>query len=490
VAVTSNRWVSGTSHPRRWAILAVVLAVEVMDLLDGTVVSVAIPSIKSDLSASSGAVQWIVGGYSLAFAMGLVTGGRLGDIVGHRRTFLFGSAGFVLASMVCGFAPSTGWLIVARLVQGLAGAIAVPQGFGILRSVFAPDEQQKAFALFGPVIGLSAVLGPIIGGLLVDSGLFGQTWRTVFFVNLPVGLAACIGAYFLLPESRSEHPPRLDLVGTVLVSAAAGLLVYPLIQGREAGWPWWTWACFAASAVTITAFGAWIRARERAGADPLVTPSLFAKRAFNSGLGVMFVFFGGMSGVLLAFTLYLQLGQHFSAIHAGLTLAPWSFGLALGATLSGAVLGPKFGRLTLQAGTAVVGIGVALVLWAVHTHPLTSTTWWLLGPLAVWGIGMGLFVAPAFDIIIAGVTDEESGSASGLLNASQQLAGAVGVAVLGTIFFGVLGSRGYASAFERVLTIEIGLTVLIVLVSPLLPRRVRETSPEQEPELIGASPAA
>jgi EmrB/QacA subfamily drug resistance transporter len=487
VATPSSPWVPGASHPRRWAILAVVLAVEVMDLLDSTVVGVAIPSIKADLSASAGGVQWVVGGYSLAFAMGLVTGGRLGDIVGHRRTFLLGSAGFVLASMLCGFAPSTSWLIVARLIQGLAGAIAVPQGFGILRSVFAPEEQQKAFALFGPVIGLSAVLGPIIGGLLVDSGLFGQTWRTVFFVNLPVGAAAFIGAYFLLPESRSPHPPRLDLVGTVLVSAAAGLLVYPLIQGREAGWPWWTWACFAGSAASLAAFVAWIRARDRAGADPLVTPSLFRKRPFNAGLGIMFVFFGGMSGVILAFTLYLQLGQHFSAIHAGLTLAPWSFGLAVGAALSGSILGPKFGRITLQAGVAVNGLGVALVLWTVHSHPLSSTTWWLLGPLAVWGIGMGLFVAPAFDIILAGVQDEEAGSASGVLNASQQLSGAVGVAVLGTIFFSVLAAKGFTPAFERVLTIDIGLTVLILLLSPLLPRRAREPVPDQQPELVGAA---
>src|SRR5690349_16488291 len=203
-------------HPRRWAILALILAVEVMDLIDGTIVNVASPAIRESLSASLSALQWIAGGYALTFAIGLVTGGRLGDIFGRRRMFLIGVAGFTLASVLCGAATSPGMLIGFRLVQGLFAATMIPQGFGIVKQVFPTNELPKAVGMFGPVIGGSAVLGPVIGGLLVDGNLFGSGWRMVFLVNLPVGIAALVGGYRLLPESRAEGRPTLDLPGAVL----------------------------------------------------------------------------------------------------------------------------------------------------------------------------------------------------------------------------------------------------------------------------------
>lgn len=473
------------SQPRKWLILAIVLCVECMDLLDSTVVNVATPHIRKDLGASTSAIQWIAGGYALALAVGLVTGGRLGDIVGHRKTFLAGTAGFVIASLLCAVAPSTGLLIAARLLQGLTCALVLPQGFGIIRSTFSGEDSQQAFAVFGPVIGLSAVLGPIVGGLLVDADVAGQDWRTVFLVNVPIGVVALYGAFRLLPESKETDPPTLDVVGTVLIGLVAGLLVYPLIQGREAGWPWWTWTMFAAAAVFLAAFVLWVRAKDE---DPLVTPSLFAKQQYDAGLGIMFLFFGGLSGVMLVMTLYMQLGQHFSAIHAGLSFAPWSLAMAVGAGLSGAVLGPKYGRTVLQAGAAVCAVGNVLLVWAIHEHPLTTTTAWFAGPLVVYGLGMGLFVAPAFDIVLASVSDEETGSASGVLNANQQLAAAVGVAVMGTIFFGALTGRGFVVAIERVLWVQVAVIAAILLVSPLLPRRAREEAPATHGALPLADP--
>ena len=211
-----------------------VLAAECMDLLDGMIVNVAAPAISRDLGASSTGLQWMVGGYALTFAIGLITGARLGDIYGRRRLFLIGVAGFTASSVLCGLAPTTGTLIAARLVQGLFAALLIPQGFGIIRQVFPPDEIGKAFGLFGPVIGLSAVLGPVLGGALVDLDILGAGWRTIFLINVPLGLAALVGAARLLPESRAERPPTLDLLGAALVSLGAALLIYPLIQGREA----------------------------------------------------------------------------------------------------------------------------------------------------------------------------------------------------------------------------------------------------------------
>src|SRR3954463_7696379 len=288
-------------HPRRWLILAVILIVECMDLLDGTIVNVAAPSIRVDLHASLSALQWVAGGYALTFAIGLVTGGRLGDIFGRRRLFLIGLAGFTGASALCGGAGSPEVLIGLRLVQGAFAAIMIPQGFGILRQAFPPDEIQKAFGLFGPVIGLSAVLGPIVGGALPDGDLFGLGWRAIFLVNVPIGLIALAGGIKLLPESRASERPTLDLGGAALVTLAMGLLVYPLIQGRQAGWPAWAFISMAASGLALLAFVVLERRRERDGVSPLVTMSLFGKRAFSAGLACALEFFAGMIGLMLTF---------------------------------------------------------------------------------------------------------------------------------------------------------------------------------------------
>jgi EmrB/QacA subfamily drug resistance transporter len=455
-------------HPKRWLILALILAVECMDLLDGTIVNVAAPSIRAELDASLSALQWIAGGYALTFAIGLVTGGRLGDIFGRRRLFLVGLAGFTTASALCGAADSPETLIALRLVQGVFAAIMIPQGFGILRQAFPPDEIQKAFGLFGPVIGLSAVLGPILGGALTDGDLFGLGWRAIFLVNVPIGLIALVGSVRLLPESRAEQRPTLDLGGAALITLAMGLLVYPLIQGREAGWPAWTFVSIGASALALTAFVRLERSRERQGVSPLVTMSLFRKRAFSAGLATALVFFAGMIGLMLTFSLYLQLGRGFSAIHTGLTLIPWSLGTAVGAGLGAGLLGPRFGRRTLHAGLLVMLLGVVGLLLVADDG---ASSWAFAGPELVAGIGMGAMLAPLFDFVLAGVGDDEVGSASGVLNAMQQLGGALGIAVIGTIFFSI---DGFTDAFHGSLWIEVGVLVLTAGLVALLPLRARE----------------
>jgi EmrB/QacA subfamily drug resistance transporter len=458
-------------HPRRWLILALILAVECMDLLDGTIVNVAAPSIRADLGASLSALQWVAGGYALTFAIGLVTGGRLGDIFGRRRLFLIGLAGFTGASALCGAAGSPEVLIGLRLVQGAFAAIMIPQGFGILRQAFPPDEIQKAFGLFGPVIGLSAVLGPIIGGALTDGDLFGLGWRAIFLVNVPIGMIALAGSLRLLPESRADERPTLDLGGAALVTLAMGLLVYPLIQGREAGWPAWTFISMSASAIALLAFVLLERRRERDGVSPLVTMSLFRKRAFSAGLACALVFFAGMIGLMLTFSLYLQLGQGFSAIHTGLTMVPWSLGTAVGAGLGAGLLGPKFGRRTLHAGLAVMLVGVFGLLLVADDG---ASSWAFAVPELLAGIGMGAMLAPLFDFVLAGVDDDEVGSASGVLNAMQQLGGALGIAVIGTVFFSIAGSTGFLDAFHGALWIEAGVLLVTAGLVGLLPLRARE----------------
>jgi EmrB/QacA subfamily drug resistance transporter len=461
-------------HPRRWLILAIVLVVECMDLLDGTIVNVAAPTIRSDLGASTTALQWIVGGYALALAVGLVVGGRLGDLFGRRRLFMIGIVMFTLSSLLSGIAPNTELLIVFRLTQGLAAALMIPQGFGIIRSAFSTEDLPKAFGVFGPVIGLSAVLGPIVGGALVGADLLGTGWRLIFLINLPLGILAFVGALRVLPESKTSGATEMDWRGAVLVGLAAGLLVYPLIQGREADWAPWTFAMMAASLGVVGLFAWYQRRREQTGRDPLITMSLFAKRAFSSGLGVVVLFFGAFVGLMLAVTLYMQLGLGFSAIHAGLSLGPLCFGMAIGATLSGGVLTPRFGRRVLHAGFAVLIAGVAATYAVIDAHGMVVTSWQLAGPLLLAGLGVGLVVAPLFGFILAAVDDEEVGSASGVLNALQQLASAIGVALLGTVFFAALPSPGYVDGLEQVLLLVVGLTVAAMLLALLLPRHPRE----------------
>jgi EmrB/QacA subfamily drug resistance transporter len=465
----------------------VVLAAECMDLIDSTVVNVAAPQIAHQFHATSTSLQWIVGGYPLAIAVGLIIGGRLGDLVGRKKMFIIGASGFVIASLLCGLTPNTGVLILARLIQGGFAAMMLPQGFGILREVFPPEEQQQAFAIFGPVIGFSAVLGPIIGGSLIDWNLLGSGWRLVFLVNVPLGIAAIIGAVRLLPASKPDHSIKLDLVGTALVSGFAVLLVYPLIQGREYGWPWWTYASMAAGIALLAAFAVQQRRRDAAGLAPLVTPSVFSHRGYSAGLVFAMVFFAGVGGTLLCATLFLQLGQGFTPIHAAVCTVPLSVGLVVGAALSGGLLGPKFGRLTLQAGIVVGSVGWILVLLALRGHATIGFVDLMPG-LFVAGAGFGLVVAPMFDIILASVTDAETGSASGVLNAGQQLASSIGVAVLGTVFFDAIVGGDFHKGLSRTLLVQVAMMVVLLALSPLLPRFAREPAaePDAGADLIAA----
>jgi EmrB/QacA subfamily drug resistance transporter len=461
-------------NPLRWWILWVILAVEVMDLLDGTIVNVALPTIHTSLGASASQLQWVAGGYALTFAIGLVTGARLGDVIGRRRMFLLGVAGFTLSSALCSLAWSPGALIAFRLLQGLCAAAMIPQGFGIVRDAFPADELGKAFGAFGPVIGGSAVLGPVIGGALVDADLLGTGWRLIFLVNVPLGLAALAGGARLLPESRLAVRPSIDGLGAAIISVSIGLLVYPLIEGRELGWPAWTFAMLAAGAVGLVLFGFVERRRERSGRSPLVTTTVFARPAFSAGLATAFVFFTGMIGLMFTFSLYLQAGNGYSAVKAGAAFIPWAVGTAIGAGVGAAVLAPRFGRVVLHAGIGVMALGIAATLVVVAgAEGARVSIWSLVVPLLLAGTGMGAILSPLFSFVLAGVDDDEVGSASGTLNATQQLAGATGVALIGSLFFSVVSRHGFGVAFHTCLWVQLVALAVCALLVFRLPKQPR-----------------
>jgi EmrB/QacA subfamily drug resistance transporter len=423
-------------NPLRWFVFAVVVAADVMDLMDSTIVNVAGPSIRAALGGSASTLQWLSAGYTLAFAVFLITGARLGDMFGRRRLFLIGSAGFTLMSAACAAAPSTTVLIVLRALQGGFGALMIPQGFGMLKESFDEDEMSKVFGAFGPMMGLSALAAPILAGVLVEANLWGIGWRLVFLINVPIGIAAFAGAARVLPRTVAHPGIRLDTGGMLLIGAALTAIIYPLIQGRTAGWPAWTFAMLGAGALLLGAFVLWER---RHHGDPLIEPGLLANRTYTSGILVALAFFGAFGGLILCLSLFTQLGEGFTPIHAGLALIPMVVGMLAGMGAGMTLIG-RLGRHLLHLGVAVVAagtIGLALTV----TGAETVSAWDLAPSLIAIGLGLGASIGQLFDFILAGVSMDEVGSASGVLEAAQQLASALGVAVLGTIFFSAFGGH-------------------------------------------------
>jgi EmrB/QacA subfamily drug resistance transporter len=415
-------------HSRRWWLLGLVIAADVMDLVDSTVMTIAAPSAQRALGGGPALLQWLSAGYTLAFGVLLVVGGRLGDRFGRRRLFLLGAVGFTLASAVCALAPDAALLVAARLLQGACGALMIPQGLGILTAVFDDDERPAAFGTFGPVMGLSAVLGPVVSGALVALDPTGIGWRLVFCVNLPIGLAVVAGARSWMPHDTPDPGVRLDWLGAVLVAAGCGLLVAPLIQGPESGWPAWSFALLAAAVVAFVGF-AW---RQRRAAAPILVPSLLRSRTYVAGLATVIVFTSGMGGLLLVYSLHLQLDRQVSPLVAGLAVAPLAVGIAVSAVLAPR-LGRKLGRGVLLLGLGVEALGaLGLAGAAALAVPLAV----LALPVLVVGLGLGAVFGPLFSTVLSGLAPDEVGSASGSLEAVQQIGTALGVAVLGTVYLG------------------------------------------------------
>ena len=466
---------------RRWLGLTAVLAATLMDLLDSTVVNIAAPSIHRSLGGSTAALQWFAAAYTLALAAGLLVGGRLGDMYGRRRMLLGAAVAFTAASVACAFAWSPESLIGARAVQGLLAAMMVPQTFGLIRELFPGKEMSKAFALFGPAIGLSTILGPVVAGVLVNANLFGTGWRSIFLINLLLGAYTVVVGRRVLPYSAPSAPgARLDLLGALLGGAGMTMLIYPLIEGRESGWPAW---CFAMMAGSLPMFALFVLrqrrlAAPRRGGSPLIDLGVFRNRSYTSGLVFILAFFGVVVGFSLGFGLFLQLGLGYSAMHASLTSTSMAVGAFVGSALSG-TLGAKLGRRILHLGLAVMGVGTVGFLLVLDHAGAGVTGWDMTAPLVVYGLGMGAIFVPLFDLILGDVRMDQLGSASGVLECVQQFGAALGVAVLGTVFFNAFGAHELADAGPAVHAakligdIALGLTALAFLLVFQLPRHAQ-----------------
>jgi EmrB/QacA subfamily drug resistance transporter len=437
-----------TAKQKKIALFIVAFAF-VMDLLDSTIVNVAIPSIQNNLGASYATIQWLVAGYALTFALLLITGGRMGDVFGYKKLFLFGVCGFTVASLLTGIAPNPGFLVAARLLQGAMAALMVPQVMSLMQVMYKPEERSSIMGLFGMLGGLAASLGPIIGGLLIKANIFGWDWRPIFLINLPVGIFALLAGIKYLPEGKSEHPLHLDIKGTFLIIVALSLLVFPLIEGRDLDWPVWSLLMMAASIPALFLFGWYENRKHKRDKSALVVPSLFSKRTFVSGLILNVILESVMIGYFLTVTLVMQIGLGYSPIKAALTGIPTAFGMSFSFIVLGQKLIRKFGRYVISIGCLLFASGLIYTTWLITHYGLSTHPWQFIPGLFCTGMGLALIMAPIFSAALQDVDPSHAGSASGVLNAVQQVGGAIGIAVIGVIFFGQLTHNAYRS-FESV----------------------------------------
>ena len=478
LALASRRTEAGPD-PRRWAALVVMLLAAFMNLLDVSIVNIAVPSIQRGLHASYADVQWTLAGYALSYALVLITGGRLGDTYGRKRLFLIGVTGFTAMSVLCGAAQSPGMLIASRVAQGAMGALMIPQVLSVIQVSFPAAERIKALAAFGVTAGLGAVSGPLLGGLLTSHSLLGLGWRSIFMINVPVGVIAVAASLVLVRESRAPRPPRLDPAGVLLLSGALVLLLYPLVEGQQVGWPAWTYLMMALSGPVLAVFVGYERLKARRDGSPLVELRMFARRGFAAGMGIAMVVFLGVASFGLVLTLFLQQGLGFSPLHAGATFIPFSLGLFV-ASGAAARLEPRFGRGVTMTGALIMAAGMAALIGIVHHFGTAVTTWDLTPALVVAGLGLGTVIAPLANVVLADVAVQDAGSASGVLNTGFQLGNSIGLALMGVVFIdrisigpGRSAPDAFAAAVTHALWFQVGAFVLAFLLMLALPSRTR-----------------
>ena len=456
---------AGGLHPL--GVLAL-LAGAFLPIMDFFITNVALPSIDASLHASASSLELVIAGYGVAYASLLVLGGRLGDRYGRHRIFLGSLATFVLASLGCGFAPSVSALIAARIVQGATAALLIPQVLATVHHTLAGERKSRALALYGATSGIAAVVGQLVGGLLVSADIAGTTWRPIFLVNVPIGLTVLLVAVRIVPNTRSPHPVGIDLPGTLLFASTLTALLVPLTEGHSLGWPWWTWLLIAIAALLGRATYIVEKRAEARGEVPLLPPSLLRLPSMSRGLVMVLIFSIGFGSFMFVFALTVQNGLHADALHGGLAILPMAVLFLLGSLVSAKVIS-RFGRGALTGGALVQLGGLAsLVTVLVTTWPQVSL-WAMAAPLALVGAGQSMLFAGLFRSVLSDVPTHLGGIGSGVLITLQQSGLALGVATLGTLYIS-LAPHGISRAFAIVECVQMGIVALLALGAAMLPR--------------------
>lgn len=454
-AITAPSSESHRLSSRQLVILAVVILADVLDLMDSTITNIGAPSIVRELGGGESLVKWLGAAYALALGTLLVVGGRLGDRYGKRRTFLIGIAGFTLASLACGLALTPAMLVGARLVQGAFGALLIPQGISILITSLRREQFPTVFSVFGPVLGASAVLGPIVAGFIIHANIAGLTWRPMFLINLVLGSVGFIAAVFALPKDDPHGDQQIDGIGAGLLGLGMLGLIYGLIQGSTDGW---TSAPLVSIAVGVIGFVGFAL-RQRLAKNPLILPGLFKNRGFTSGLILGLAYFAAVNGFAYVISLFFQLDLGLTSLEASFALSPLMIGI-IGASFFARPLIPKLGRTLVVIGLVITLVGALVFLVTMLSLHDAVNAFWTIPAILLLGVGMGTCFSSIYDVAIGDVAPEEAGSASGSLSAVQQLAAAIGSAVVTTVYFGQAALHGGSEA----VTVSVVVVAAIVAV--------------------------
>lgn len=460
-----------------------------MDLMDSTITNVALPAIGADLGANPAQLEWTLAGYVIAFATLLITGGRLGDVFGRRRVFVIGVAGFTVASLLATFAQSGDVLVATRIVQGGFAGIMVPQVLSTIQVMFSPEERGPILGITGALGALGAVAGLLLGGTLVTANAFGMGWRGIFLVNVPIGVILIVAAVLVVPNSRSEHPLRLDLLGVLLGALAVFLVVFPLTDGRQAEWAGWIWAMLAAAPFAIVAFVIHQKRRLAADGSALLPMHLFHDHGFSAGLIVQVLSSIGNGGYALILLFYVQQALGFTALSAGFTIFPIAVGSVIATGLA-VPLAQRFGKSLVMVGGLVQAGAFAWAIVAVEVRGASLSGWDLVLPLGMAGVGMMLLMMPLMGITLATVPTTDAGAASGTLTTFGQVGMALGVAIAGAIYFGTVADHASQAVAQQAvmsgLIVPVAAYVLAGVAALTLPRKVgsRESESTPEPALV------
>ncbi|WP_051792578.1 MFS transporter [Amycolatopsis jejuensis] len=450
---------------RRWWALGVAILAVLVDMIDNQIVTVALPTIQRDLGAADAGLQWISAGYALGFALTLITGARLGDRFGYVRLFLAGMTVFTLASLGAGLAGNPEVLIAARVVQGIGSGLMVPQVLSFIHTRFQGAEQAKAMGLYAVAFPLGGLAGPLLGGLLTEADVFGTGWRAVFLVNVPIGVLAVAGALLTMPRDHRVAHHRFDVRGLLLLTVALVALFFPLVQGRELGWPGWTIAVMVASAPL---FGLFLAAQRSSSREPLIAPELLRSKRLLATQAVLFIVNASIA-VFFVLTLHLQQALGYSPLQAALTFLPATIGVVAGNMLAFR-LGARLRRVltAVALGILLASLVAIAVLALVLGTGLNALA--LLVPAIAFGLGMGAALGSLFGAYLAQVPPELAGSGSGVMNTTVQLGTATGIALFGTVYFGLL-PHGSAAATGWALLGAAGLLAAGLALTAFLPGR-------------------
>lgn len=450
-----------------WLGLSILLLAGFVTIFDLFVINVAIPSMQAELGASLSQIGFIVAGYELAFGVLLVTGGRLGDLYGRRRLFIVGMAGFTVASLLCGIAPTVEILIGARVAQGLAAALLFPQVYASIRVNFSGDDGRRAFGFLGMTLGLAAIAGQILGGFLVEANILDLGWRTIFLINVPIGIFAMAMARFV-PETRAPERPSLDWTGVALVSLGLTLLLVPLVEAPTHGWQLWSFLALAGAAILLIAFYRHQERRRVAGHQPLVDMVLMRRPRFAQGGLLVLLIYSTASSFFLCFALLVQTGFGLSPFEAGSVFVPCSIAFVI-LSLSAPRLVARFGTPAIAVGALVYAVSFAVMVAQVWIAGAELVVSHLIPALIVVGGAQAMIMTPLLNLVLGFVEEQKAGMAAGVISTLQQVGAALGVAAVGILFGTALGAGDagdgaiYASAFVAGMAYNVGAAVIAAL---------------------------